>query len=428
MLYPQSNALRQSLDLSGFWDFRADPDRQGEGAGWGEGFSGGQPITVPGSWNEQLRAVYNYWGDAWYQTRFDRPWGWAGKRVFVRFGSVNYLADVWFNGVRLGQHEGGHLPFEFDITRHLKDESNLLVARENGDLTPERVPSGNVWDERLDSFVRADQSPRTSYDFFPFCGIHRPVLLYAVSPEAMVDLTVVTEIEGASGLVRVRVALTPGGAGTVRLILQGHGAELVEETSVSAPAVELVLEVPNAALWSPQTPDLYSLTAELIQGGAVIDRYTLPVGIRAIAVEGDRLLLNGEPVTLKGFGRHEDFPVVGRGYLPALIVKDYDLLRWVGANSFRTSHYPYSEPMLDLADRLGFLVIDETPAVEMFHHPDGLAHRLEVWEQQIRELIARDKNHPSVIMWSLANEGSLIRALGCYRRSLTPFTSSTRAR
>jgi beta-glucuronidase len=101
----------------------------------------------------------------------------------------------------------------------------------------------------------------------------------------------------------------------------------------------------------------------------------MKIGIRTIAVEGDRLLLNGQPIFLKGFGRHEDFPVVGRGYLPALIIKDYALMRWTGANSFRTSHYPYSEQMLDLADQQGFLVIDETPAVGLYFRQDGLEKR-----------------------------------------------------
>jgi beta-glucuronidase len=404
MLYPQSNAFRQSIALSDLWDFRADPEGTGEAAGWGKGFSDGQPITVPGSWNEQLAEVYNYWGDAWYQTRFALPWGWRDKRIRVRFGSVNYLADVWLNGVKLGQHEGGHLPFDFDVTPCLKDEENRLVVRVNGDLRPERVPPGNVPDDRLDSFVHTDQYPRNSYDFFPFCGIHRPVLLYAVSPQAINDLAVATTMGGSDGLVHVTVERASDGPATVRLTLTGHGVEIVEEAAVTGAAVEMTLRVPHAALWSHATPNLYDLTAELVQNGAVIDRYTLPIGIRTVAVQGDKLLLNGEPVMLKGFGRHEDFPVVGRGYMPALIVKDYDLMRWVGANSFRTTHYPYSEPMMDLADRLGFLVIDETPAVGMFHHGDGLAHRMRVWEQQIREMIARDRNHPSVIMWSLANE------------------------
>jgi beta-glucuronidase len=176
------------------------------------------------------------------------------------------------------------------------------------------------------------------------------------------------------------------------------------ETQVSGNTADIALDVPNAALWSPDSPHLYDLTVELTRQGTVYDRYTLPIGIREINVEGDTLLLNGQPVYLQGFGRHEDFPVTGRGYVPAVIIKDYALMKWVGANSFRTTHYPYSEQMMNLADRLGFLVIDETPAVGLFFAEEGLDRRLQLCRQYISELVARDKNHPSVIMWSLANE------------------------
>ncbi len=162
--------------------------------------------------------------------------------------------------------------------------------------------------------------------------------------------------------------------------------------------------MPDAKLWSPDAPHLYDLTVELRQDSAQIDSYTLRTGIREIKVSGSELLLNGQPVYLQGFGRHEDFAISGRGLNLPVLVKDYALLRWIGANSFRTTHYPYSEEMMQLADELGFLVIDETPAVGLYFREDGLARRTELCRQQVREMIARDKNHPSVIIWSLANE------------------------
>jgi beta-glucuronidase len=114
--------------------------------------------------------------------------------------------------------------------------------------------------------------------------------------------------------------------------------------------------------------------------------------------------LNGKPVFLKGFGRHEDYPGTGRYLPPSVLQKDYRNMAWVGANSFRTTHYPYSEQDLDLADRLGFLVIDETPAVGLFFKKTGLQKRLKLCRQYVQGMIQRDKNHPSVILWSLANE------------------------
>ncbi len=406
MLYPISNPFRQTLDLSGFWDFRFDPGDQGGDAGWGAGFSGARPIAVPASWNDQFEDGRDYLGSAWYQTRFDLPWGWSEQRVMLRFNSVNYLAEVWLNGARLGQHEGGHLPFEFDVTSHLAPEANRLVVRVDGKLAFDRVPPGEVpsGDPR-DTFGNSPGNyPDTQFDFFPFCGIHRPVLLYALPPGAISDLTVTTEIQSGDGRVRVQLARDGGDAITARLALSGHGAELVTEVRSSEETLEATFSVPDAALWTPGSPNLYQLTAELSRDGRIFDRYTLPVGIRTIAVEGDRLLLNGEPIKLTGFGRHEDFPVVGRGLVPAVVVKDYALMQWVGANSFRTTHYPYSEQMMDLADRLGFLVIDETPAVGLYFREDGLERRRALCRQYVQELIARDKNHPSVIMWSLANE------------------------
>jgi beta-glucuronidase len=138
----------------------------------------------------------------------------------------------------------------------------------------------------------------------------------------------------------------------------------------------------------------------------VTDAYSLDIGIRTVTVRGDQILLNGQPVQLRGFGKHEDFPISGRDLNVPLVIRDGELLKWVGANSYRTSHYPYSEEAMLLADRLGFLVIDEIPAVSLsFTDSDDLiAKRLAQCEQQIQELITRDRNHPSVIMWSVANE------------------------
>ncbi|HEY8149653.1 MAG TPA: glycoside hydrolase family 2 TIM barrel-domain containing protein, partial [Vicinamibacteria bacterium] len=140
--------------------------------------------------------------------------------------------------------------------------------------------------------------------------------------------------------------------------------------------------------------------------GAEVDRYALDVGMRTVEVRGSQILLNGEPVFLKGFGRHEDFAVSGRGQNDPVAVRDHELMKWVGANSYRTSHYPYSEEQMRLADREGFLVIDEIPAVSL-HFGDGeenVRARLAQCEKDVRELIARDKNHPSVIAWSVSNE------------------------
>ncbi|MBI5030887.1 MAG: beta-glucuronidase [Chloroflexi bacterium] len=401
MLYPQSNPFRQCVDLSGFWDLRFDPGNQGVASNWWAGFNDGRPVAVPASWNDQFEDWRDYLGNTWYQTRFDLPWGWDASRqhIRLRFNSVNYFAEVWLNGVRLGQHEGGHLPFEFDIAPYVRPEGNVLVVRVEGELKPDRVPPGNVpADSRYMFLSQTENNPPASFDFFPFCGIHRPVLLYATPRQAITDLTVVTDIAGHAGIVRVKLNRDEGENSLARFSLRGTNVH-AETTGNDA-----VLIVPDAALWSSDSPHLYDLTVELARGDETFDRYTLPIGIRTVEIKGDRLLLNGKPIYLKGFGRHEDFPIAGRGLVPAVIVKDYAMMKWIGANSFRTTHYPYSEQMMDLADRLGFFVIDETPAVGLFFAEEGLARRLELCQQYTQELVLRDKNHPSVIAWSIANE------------------------
>lgn len=405
MLYPQFNLFRQFHDLSGFWDFCFDPEQAGEAQGWVGGFNHGRPIAVPASWNDQFEDGRDYLGPAWYQTHFDLPWNWQDKRIFVRFGSVNYLAAVWLNGMHLGKHEGGHLPFEFDITALVKTQGNCLVVRVDGELAYDRVPPGNVTGEAVDFFLsHGGNYPQAQFDFFPFCGIQRPVLLYAAPLQALYDLAVVTVLAGGDGQVQVRAQKYDEAEASAHFCLRGHGLELSAEARFTGDTAETLFSVPEAAPWSPAAPNLYELCVEVRQANVVLDAYTLPIGIRTVTVDGDQFLLNGRPIYLTGFGRHEDFPVVGRGLLPPVIVKDYALMQWIGANSFRTSHYPYSEQMLALADRLGFLVIAETPAVGLYFREDGLERRRQLCLQYVRELIARDKNHPSVIMWSVANE------------------------
>jgi beta-glucuronidase len=149
---------------------------------------------------------------------------------------------------------------------------------------------------------------------------------------------------------------------------------------------------------------LHRLEAELRRGGELVDRYVLRTGIRTVSVAGDQLLLNGAPVTLRGFGRHEDFPVLGRGTAPALGARDLLLMRQAGANSFRTAHYPCDEETLDIADQLGLMVIAETPAVGLYFADDDTARRQQLVHRSLAELIARDRNRACVIAWSVANE------------------------
>ncbi len=205
--------FRQFVDLSGIWEFAFDDGRAGRELG----FDDGRPIAVPASWNEQFADDRDNLGPGWYQMRFNRPWGYQEKRLQLRFGSVNYLADVWLNGAYLGRHEGGHLPFVFDVQAFIEDEDNLLIVRVDGQLAFDRVPPGNVTGEYQDFFPsHAGNHPQAQFDFFPFCGIHRPVYLVASPLGGIEDITVTTTISGTSGVVAVDVR---HGAGTLTMRL-----------------------------------------------------------------------------------------------------------------------------------------------------------------------------------------------------------------
>jgi beta-glucuronidase len=403
LLYPQQNQVRNLLDTSGLWQFQLDPRGEGQAQGWFGALPAPRPIAVPCSWNDLFDDAKNYLGLAWYLNEVWVPSGWRGERVFLRVGSANYAATVWINGTLIAEHLGGHLPFVADVTGQLTwDRKNVIAITVENEQLPERVPpgpgpAGGGVAGVLGGF------PATTYDFFPYAGLHRQVWLYSVPAAAHIDdITVVTTIDGGDGVVNVKVATAGEYTGRGKARLNDIEADL----DFRAGAAEATLRVPSARLWSPGDPHLYPLAVTLNDGPRATDVYTLDIGIRTVAVRGDQLLLNGQPIKLTGFDKHEDFPLNGRGQNLPMWIRDYELLRWVGANSYRTSHYPYAEEAMQLADRLGVLVINKIPAVGLnFEDSDELtAQRLAQCRQQLRELIAHDKNHPSTIMWCVANE------------------------
>ena len=397
MLYPIQNDVRNKLDLSGIWDFQADPDETGEQAGWFNQLASPRPMAVPGSWNDQYEDLQNYLGLSWYLKRTYIPSSWRRQRVFLRVGSANYYATVYVNGVKVETHEGGSLPFAFEITDQiLWDQENTVAISVENHLQPTRVPSGNI----ESAFSGMASFLPTTFDFFPFAGLHRPVVLYTVPQTYVEDVTVITGIDDSSGTVEARVALNIPGAADGTVTLSGGEITLDAPLAFENGLAKATFHIHKARFWSDRDPYLYDLDIRVGE-----DHYTLKIGIRTIVVQDGQILLNGEPVQLNGFGRHEDFIASGRGLNLPLMVKDYQLMRWTGANSYRTSHYPYSEEEMLLADQQGFLIIDETPAVSLqFDNDENIAERKRMCLQQIDELIARDKNHPSVIMWCVANE------------------------
>jgi beta-glucuronidase len=408
-LYPQQNAHRSICDLSGLWSFQVDPQEIGETEGWSRALPTPRSIAVPASWNEQFEDTRDYLGVAWYLRRIVVPPAWRGQRIMLRFGSATYAAKVWIGGQPVGSHLGGHLPFEFDISALVSwDGPTTIAVQVENKLSPTRVPPSATNPE-----LTANTFPDVTYDFFPYCGLDRPVLLYSLPPLHIADATVVTAIDGGDGVIDVTVAASDKWSGRGALRLETGGDPVTADLFFKNGAAQASLRVHKARLWNPDDPHLYPLSITLRDGESVRDTYTLDIGIRTVEIRGDRLLLNGQPIQLRGFGRHEDFPVHGRGLDLPVLVRDHALLKWVGANSYRTSHYPYSDEAMALADREGFLIIDEIPAVGLLFDDGDKAveTRLAICKQQIADLIARDKNHPSVIMWSVANEPSSRGAL-----------------
>lgn len=400
-LFPQQNDFRNTLNISGIWKFKKDSAGVGEKERWYNGLKDYRSIAVPGSWNEQFDDMRDYLDLAWYETETFIPTSWKGQRIFIRVGSATYAAKIWINGTPLGQHEGGNLPFAFDISSSVKwGSSNRITMQIENILKPTRVPTGEVKGSPFSNF------PRSNYDFFPFAGLHRNVWLYAVPGVASIkDLTVTTGFTNTTGNIDIKVE-TEGKAAEVNIVISGNGQKYTTRHNLSNNAASTTVSIPNVRLWSPEDPFLYNIDVTIVNGKTTLDHYTLETGVRTIKATNKQLLLNGKPIFLKGFGKHEDFPVFGRGSANPVIVKDFELMKWTGANSLRTSHYPYDEEFMRMADRQGFLVIDEIPAVGLFFHgdPNEMAQRQVQCKQYINELITRDKNHPSVIMWCVANE------------------------
>lgn len=405
MIYPQFNECRQYHDLSGIWKFQFDPNNQGLNENWINHFPKSHRfIAVPASWNDQFEDFRDYVDIAWYKTQFHLPWGYKQKKILLRFGSIHYFAQVWLNGSLVGHHEGGNLPFQFDVTSLVRESQNNLVLRVDGALSALSVPPGNVTPHPLDTFQN-NTYPSVNFDFFPFCGVQRPVFLLAVPEHGFIDITITSKLlPQDNAQVQLQIQLDS----TIATQLDVHLSDLEKEIRTNIfqlpSSTEMVIEVPNAKLWSPESPFLYQLDLRLKQDAITFDHIQLPVGIREIRANSNGLFLNNQRITLKGFGRHEDFPILGRGSNPAVLIKDLSLMKWVGANSFRTSHYPYSEDTMALADKMGFLVIDETPSVGLFFEETGLAARFKLSLDFIKDLIERDKNHPCVFCWSIANE------------------------
>lgn len=409
MLKPQTSPTRELVSLDGLWMFALDSAETPEP--WRGPLQTELEAPVPSSYNDVFAdlAIRDHVGWVWYQRTVRVPRGWTNDRIVVRLDAATHEGKVFVGETLVAEHVGGYTPFEADITELVRaGEEFRLTVGVNNELTNETIPPGFI--------TVADDGRRQQkylHDFYNYAGLARSVWLYSKPLQAIEDITVVPDLDGSTGILRFQV--TPSG-GSVRVTVRDASGLTVAQQS----GAEGEVRIPDARLWKPGAAYLYDFVAEVVSDGDVVDSYTLPVGVRTVEVQGTQILINGEPFHFTGFGKHEDSAVRGKGHDNAYMVHDFMLLKWIGANSFRTSHYPYAEEVMDFADRHGIVVIDETPAVGLnlsigggmrigaapktfspgtMNDATQAAHA-----QSIRELIARDKNHPSVVMWCITNE------------------------
>jgi len=400
MLYPKMTESRMVFDLNGVWDFcLMDGEAKGEIV----------PMPVPSSYNDIYtgRGFADHVGNLYYRRTFTVSSRMLEKRLFLRFGSVTHKAEVWLNGTCLGKHSGGFLPFSFEITETAIAGENELEVIVNNIVDETTLPAGRMVHQKFPGLPEEIHN-LPNFDFYNYSGIMRPVCLYTAPESYIEDISIYGKMDGS-----FYWDVKANGEGTVSVrLLDAVGNEVAAGEGFKGTG-----QIDQVQLWEPGHPVLYSLEVTLTGSDGEKDTYTEVFGFREVSIRDCRIHLNGKPVYLKGFGKHEDSPVHGRGFDMAYNVKDIGLLKWIGANSFRTSHYPYCEEMLQLCDREGILVIDEAPAVGLNAgftatgllggNPNGtwkLFKTAEHHRQVLRDMVQRDKNHPCVIIWSVANE------------------------
>jgi beta-glucuronidase len=399
----QNPSARQNLSLNGPWKIIVDPYEAGyydfhlhpiPGGGLGADrvpadksdrleltFMPNAPILqVPGDWNTQKPEFLWYEGTIWYKREFDyakKP----GRRLFLWFGAANYEAIVFLNGKKLGQHEGGFTPFQFEVTGDVHDGTNSVIVK--------------VDDQR-----HADGIPTAMTDWWNYGGLTRDVKVIDVPETFIQDYFVQLEkgeLNRIGGWVRLDGARKRQ---KVTIRIPETGASTAVDTDENGYA-HFAFNADGLTNWSPENPKLYAVRVEA-ESDAVEDR----IGFRTIETAGQKIVLNGKPIFLRGISIHGEAPFrAGRVFSEA---DARVLLTWakeLGCNFVRLAHYPHDEAMTRMADQLGLLVWSEIPVywAVQWENPAAYANA----ERQLTDMIARDHNRASIVFWSMANETPL---------------------
>ncbi|CAC5424499.1 uidA [Mytilus coruscus] len=411
-------------------------------------------MPVPSSYNDvtQDKSLRDFTGWVWYDKEFFLLLSWKGQRVVVRVDSARYYAKClnefniyskernlkltfscfqWINSVFLVEHEMGHLPFEAEIQDIAKFGSvNYFTVAVDNTLTPTTLPPGEI------VYKHGNYPPHffiqsLNFGFFNYAGIDRQVRLYTTPLVYVSDVRVVTDFtnNGGSYTGTVYWMITTN---SEKVKVQVEVVDAESNTVVMGEGIQGQATVSNVKLWWPysmvKTGAAYMYVLKVTvkdSTSASTDIYRQPFGFRTVNKTNTQLLINNKPFYCHGVAKHEDYDLRGKGLDMVSVAKDFNILKWLGVNCFRTSHYPYAEEIMDQADQQGIVVIDESPAIGLVYENNYGNKTLTLHLQAMRELVSRDKNRPAVIAWSLANEpNSRLSISGPYFQQVYNLTKS----
>ncbi len=393
--HPRPDFERKNwLNLNGQWEFEIDAEGDGEERGLTSGTSLKRRILVPFCPESALSGIghTDFMKDVWYRRTFEIPATMRSKRILLHFGAVDWHARVWVNGAFVGEHRGGYSQFTFEITHHLKSGPNELVVHAHDDTRSQLQATGKQ--------AHSQQSEGCVYT--RTTGIWQTVWLEAVGESAVRGFTLVTDTAAK----RVIVTANVDGplAGTKVRVRAWSGDKVMAEETVPANwrNTIAVLSVPAAKLWHPGAPNLYPITIEALRKGKVTDTVRSYFGMRTLAIEGNRFLINGKPV----FQRL----ILDQGFYPdgiytartdAELKRDIELSMAAGFNGARLHQKVFEPRLLYWADKLGYIVWGEYPSWGVnLTNQGAIAHVANEW----REVVERDRNHPSIVGWCPLNE------------------------